>query len=336
MERISIVGVGPIGVSIGMSLMGRKLNNTEVVISSGDRQVLSAVNKMNAADRTMSGLSSAVQGAQLIVLDAPVGELRELLESIGPIVESGAVVTDTSSVKGPVIRWADDNLARDANFVGGHPLLNSAPEMIEDANPAFFRGAKYTVTPSGRADEQSIRTVVGMVEALGSRPVFMDAAEHDSYAAAMHHLPVVMSNAFVTATAGSEGWREMHQLAESQFDIFGKHASNNPLDNEAVCLADPDALVHWVDQLILELYDYRNEIVERDEFLIERLTKAWELRAKWEANAVVPQEGTRIPSAGESMMSAMLGDKLASRLRNLNRQEEENSSRGLGRRSRNR
>ena len=301
-------------MSIGQSLMRRNLSNTEVVITSGDRGVLSTISKMNAAHKTITGLGSALDGAQLIILDTPIGDLRDMMESIGPSVEPDAVVTDTSNIKGPVMRWADEFLPKDATFIGGHPLLKAPPESLEESDPSVFTGAKYSVTPSDGADNQSIRTIVGLVEALGARPVFLDPLEHDSYAAAMHHLPVVMSSAFVTATAGSTGWREMHQLAESQFNSFGKHAANHPLDNEAMCMANPDALVHWVDQLILELYNYRNEISGDGNALLERFGKAWELRAKWEADAVVPDTSTKLPSAGESMMSAMLGSKLANRL----------------------
>ncbi len=303
--------------------MKRGLSNTEVVISSGDRAVVTAVSKMDAANRVISGLRSAVEGAQLIVLDTPIGELRELLEAAGPFVESGAVVTDTLSVKSPVIRWAEECLPEDVSFVGGHPLLKKAPVSIEEADPAIFHGARYSVTPSETADETAVRTIVGLVEALGAKPIFLGQDEHDSYAAAMHHLPVVLSSAFVGATAGSDGWREMHRLAEAEFAAFGRHASNDPLDNEALCLAHPETLVHWIDQLILELYDYRNAIKDGGDDLVDKFVNVWELRAKWEADAVVPDDSVRLPTAGESIASAMLGDRLASRLGAMRNKEKE-------------
>ena len=327
MEKIAIVGVSPVGASIGLALMDRRLSNTEIVITSGDRSIVSQVSKLAAANKTTTSMRDAVEDAHLVILDAPVSELREVMDTIGPYVESGAVVTDTSNVKGPVLKWSEELLPRDTNFIGGYPLIKSPPESIEVANAGIFRGARYTITPKDDSDQQSIRTVVGLVEAIGASPVFLDPAEHDSYAAAMHHLPMIMSSAFVTATAGSEGWREMHMLAEAQFNTFGRHASNDPLDNEAVCLANPDSIVHWVDQLILELYNYRNEIKEVDndggDALLDRFVKAWELRAKWEADAVVPREGAHLPSAGESMMSAMIGEKLAQRLRGAGKDDEE-------------
>ena len=326
MERITIIGVSPVGASIGLALMARNLRNTEVVITSRERSVMSAVSKMNAAHATVSGLRSAVDGAQLIVLDVPVSETREILEAIGPTLEPDAVVTDTTNIKEPVMKWASEYLRPDASFVGGHPLLKNIPDSVEEADASIFKDAKYTITPTDDVDDQAIRTVVGLVDAIGAQPLFLDPSEHDSYAAAMYHLPMIMSSAFVTTTAGSEGWREMHRLADTQFDSFGRHATNDPLDNEAVCISNPEAIVHWVDQLILELYNYRNEIKEGDEALVDRFARAFEYKAKWEANAVIPNNSPVLPTAGESMMTAMFGSKLSERLRSLRAKEDESDN----------
>ena len=320
MERITIIGVGPIGASIGRGLMARGLRETEVVISSRNRRVLKDVAKIGAADKTIANLRSAVSGARLVILDVSIAEMRELLEGIAPILEDGAVVTDTSVSKIPVLRWADQYITNGASFVGGHPLPRRVPDTLEGADHTIFDGANYTVTPSKSADEAAIRTVVGLVESLGARPLFLDANEHDSYAAAMHYLPVVMSSAFVSATAGSDGWRDMHKLAEAGFGDYSQLAANDPMDNEAVCLANPDSLVHWVDQLIIELYAYRNQIKEAGEEagegLLERFVEAWELRARWEAGAVERDDNlVPLPTASESMATAFFGSRLSSRFR---------------------
>ena len=314
MERITIIGVGPIGASIGLGLMRRKLNNTEIVISSGDRKVMDTVSKIGAADSTDGNLRSAVSGAQLVVIDTQIGELHELLEAIGPILDSGAVVTDTSATKTPVLRWAKQYLRTGASYVGGRPLTKRIPHSVESADPTIFAGANYTVTPAKDADESSINTVIGLIEALGAHPLFLDPSEHDSYAAAMHYLPIVMASAFVTTTAGSDGWREMHQLADEGFDRYSHLAANDPMDNEAYCLANPEALVHWLDQIILELYSYRNDIAEGKSELLEKFVDAWEMRARWEADAVVTKGGAILPSARDSMATAFFGQKLADRL----------------------
>jgi prephenate dehydrogenase len=158
--------------------------------------------------------------------------------------------------------------------------------------------------------------VVGLVEALGAKPLFLDPSEHDSYAAAMHYLPIVMSSAFVTTTAGSDGWREMHKLAEAGFSDYSQLAANDPMESETVCLSNPDALVHWLDKLIIELYAYRNHIKSDGQELLERFVEAWELRWRWEAGAVEGDDNApRLPSASDNVAQAFFGEALSSRLR---------------------
>ena len=326
MERIAIIGMGPLGASIGLGLKKAQLANTEIVGSSGDRDALSRAMKMGAVDQTTMSLGAAIDGAQLLILDMPVADMEELLEAIGPILEEGCVVTDTSATKIPVMQWADQHLPRGISFVGGHPLPKKLPQTLDEAEASIFEGVDYCVIPSKSADQRSVRTVVGLVERLGAKPLFLDLHEHDSYAAAMTYLPIVLSSAYVTATTGSEAWRDMHRLAASEFSEFSRFASVDPADNEAACLANPDALVHWLDQMIAELYSYRNQIKERSDMLLEPFIKAWEARARWEAGVVAEDNEPRTPSATESMASALVGTRLVERYREMTNKEKTRKS----------
>ena len=323
MERITIVGMGPIGASIGLALKRAQLRNTEVVGSSGDRQTLMAVSKMGAVDETTGNLRSAVDGARLLILDTPLTDTRDLLEALGPVLEDGCVVTDTSSTKIRVIEWAEQFLPRGIAFVGGNPLVKSSLNSLEDADPDIFRGIDYCIIPAKSANQQAVRTTVDMVEALGAKPLFLDAHEHDSYSTAMAYLPMVVSAAFVTATAGSNGWREMHRLAASEFRELSHLASNDPQDNEVASRANPEALVHWLDRMITELYAYRNQIKDGSEELLDSFIKAWEARARWEANVVVEdEEGDRLPSSGEVIAMGLVGGRMVDRYRQMKGDQE--------------
>ena len=156
-----------------------------------------------------------------------------------------------------------------------------------------------------------------MVELLGAEPLFLDPHEHDSYATAMTYLPIVMSSALVTTTSKSESWREMHKLASSEFSDFSKFAGNDPQDNETACLSNPEALVTWLDKLILELYSYRNLINDRSEELLEQFILAWEARARLQADAVVETDETTLPNAREALAAAYMGTWLLDKNRNL-------------------
>ena len=313
MQRITIIGIGPIGASIGLALKRAGLSDTEIVGTSGDRDLLSAVSKLGAVDKTISNLRSAVDDAQIVILDTPLGETRELLEAIGPMLGHGSVITDTGIAKERVIEWAEESLPRGVSFVGGHPLPKKQPRSLEEADASLFEDITYCIIPAKSADQEAVKAVVGMVETLGAKPLFLDISEHDSYAAAMSYLPIVLSAAYVTTTSNSESWREMHRLAGPEFGDLSRLVANDPQDNETACLSNPDALVHWLDQMITELYSYRNQIKERSDDLLDNLIRGWEAQARWEVGTVVEEEGQRLPSAGEMMATSAMGGRLFDR-----------------------
>ena len=334
MGRITIVGMGPIGVSIGLALKKVGVSDTEIVGTANDRRALSTAAQMQAVDNTDGNLKSAVRGAGLVILDASLKETEELLEALGPLLSDGCVVTDTGASKGRIMESAEQHLPNGVQFVGGHPLIKKRLQSLDDANAGLFEGADYCILPAKSADQSAVKTVVGLAETIGAIPFFMDLEEHDSFAAAMQHLPIVLSTAFVTATAGSEGWREMHRLAASNFSDFSQLAADEPEDNEAACLAKPDALVHWVDRMITELYSYRNQIKERSYDLIDNFTKAEEARGRWEQGKVVTSEGQVLPSTGDLMGAAFVGQGLMNRYKKLSQSSEkkENDDRRSSRR----
>lgn len=309
--------MGPLGASIGLALKKARLSNLEIVGTSGNRKALSAATKIGAVDSTTGNLRSAVESADLVILDSHLAETEDLLEAIGAIVPDGCVITDTTTTKVQVLEWADQHLPDHVSFVGGRPLPKELPTKVEDADPSIFEGTEYCIIPAKSAESGAIGTIVSLVERLRAKPLFLDAHEHDSYAAAMTYLPIVMSSAYVTATAGSEGWREMHRLAAAEFGDFSSLASNDPQDNRDASMANPEAMVHWLDQLIAVLYGYRNQIKDDGEGLIDSFIAAWEARARWESGVVGEEKESRVrmPSAGDTMATFMVGGRLADRYR---------------------
>ena len=317
MERIAILGMGPIGASIGLGLKRAGLEDTEVVGVDGSRDALSRARKLGALDAATGDLKAALKGSQLVVISAPVSEMRSLLEAVGPNLERGCVVSDTGTSKVQVMDWAETYLPRENSFVGGCPVPKQPLTTLEEADAALFDGSYYCVTPAETADAQAVKSVVGMVEALGASPLFIDAHEHDSFAAALVHLPVVLSAALVGSITASESWSEMSRLAGPEFQEATHLAANDPLDSAVASRASAGALVHWIDRLIEELGSYRDQVQQDDERLLEKLVNAWERRARWEAGGGDEEPGLDRPSTGDSLGEAVFGARLVKRYRQI-------------------
>ena len=312
MDRITIIGMGPIGVSIGLGLKRTKMPNTEVVGADGDKKALAVAYKMGAIDERSGNLRKALDGAQLVVIDSLTPNLKELIQSIGPVLADGCVLTDTGKDKVQVMKWAANYLNPKASFVGGRPLPRQALETIEDARETVFEGTNYCVIPTWDTHPEAVETVVGMVEALGAVPFFVDPEEHDSFTAAAAHLPQLLSAALVNVLADDPAWKETARMAGSEFLQMSTLAGNDPDALAESSKRNQASTTRWVDAMITELSALKTTLCGDSDQFRDALVRASEHRTRWMTGA--EDENVVQPiTSGESMASMIFGSRLVER-----------------------
>lgn len=327
MERITIIGLGLIGTSLGMALKQAKIRDTEILGHDKDHSVAGKAARRGATDKTEWNLLAAVKGAKMVILAVPVMAMKDILPQIGPHLLPNCVVTDTGSTKTQVIRWAEEYLPKGISFVGGHPMAGKEESGPEAADPGLFTGATYCIIPAKGATSEAVQAVAGLVNLVGAKPFFLDAVEHDSFVAAVSHLPMVLSAALVTTTTTSLNWREMSRLTASGFRDTTRLASGDPEMHRDICLTNRESLVYWINDFIKTLIAYRKLIEEGSPELEKAFIKAWEGRQRWLKGVTEPSSEAvalqDMPSAGERMAGMFLGDRLAQRTRDLLKPEGE-------------
>ncbi len=252
-SRITIIGTGLIGTSIGLALAARPNRQYEIVGADRDRANSRAAKKLGALDREVGSLEEAVEGSGLVVIATPVMAARHILRETSQFLAAGTVVTDVCSTKADIMRWAGEHLPETVNFVGGHPMAGREKSGPEAATADLFRGATWAITPSPRADERAVGVVLGLVETLGANPLYIDPAEHDQYAAAVSHLPLVMSVALFRMVRDSQGWEDASLLAGPGFKDLTRLASGDPTMSRDIMMTNRDAVLHWINRLQTEL-----------------------------------------------------------------------------------
>lgn len=241
-QGLAIVGPGLIGTSIGLAAKRRWPDL-----------------RINTVDKSDS--LSAIGGALVVVLSAPVDAILDAIPQLPRVIQPGALVIDTGSTKREIMAAAAH--ARLQQFVGGHPMAGGT--TIADARADLFDGRAWFLTNPDAPE--AVRRATRFVEALGARPVVLPdhGEEHDRLMAAVSHLPQVtatMLMAIVARAAGQDnlqwagsGLRDTTRLAASQADVWqGVLASNceelrpllkylaSELASFADRLQDPDAV----------------------------------------------------------------------------------------------
>lgn len=236
-DRISILGTGLIGGSLGLAWKER---HSDCTIVGHDRpEVLETAEARGAIDEKAADPVTAVRDADLVVLATPLSTMLKLMDTVGPHVDEDTVITDVGSVKTPVLDQAADVLPDDVHFLGGHPMAGAEHAGIDHADPLLFENAVYVLCLPGDSNvdvlDGPLAPVVDLVEATGARSLLLDPGRHDRLVAAVSHLPQLLAVSLVNtvATADDEdeatnlalelaggGFRDMTRIAASPFEVW--------------------------------------------------------------------------------------------------------------------
>ncbi len=279
MERITIVGLGLIGGSMGLAL--KRAKGMEIIGYARKPQVASRARQLGAVDETAGSLTAAVEKANIVIIATPALAIREVLGQIARHLPRNCVVTDTASTKEAVMEWASDCLPQTVSFIGGHPMAGKETSGIDEADANLFMGCTYCLTPPPGASPEAVQSMVDLVELIGANPFFIDAAEHDSFVAGISHLPILISAALVSATTKSDKWPQMSRLAATGFRDLSRLASGDPIMSRDICLTNRAAILRWLDDYIGELERYRRLLAEGSEELEEVFVRARDARQRW-------------------------------------------------------
>ncbi len=315
-KRLTIIGTGLIGGSLGLALKRAGLDSVEIVGHDRERGAANRAQGMGALDRAEHNLRRAVAGASVVVIATPVLAVREVLAEIAGYLEEGALVTDTASTKAEVLKWAEGLLPEHVSFVGGHPMAGKETPGIEQAEAELFQGKAYCICPTVSASEGAIRSVIGLARLVGAEPLFLDAEEHDQYAAAVSHLPLVLATALFSLLRSSPSWSDMAPMASSGFRDMTRLASGDPKMSIGICLTNREAVVHWLGRLAGELRRLQDLLQDaRDEPLLETFAKAQMERDSFLGQPVRRAEPAEEAGVRRELLDMLVGGWAAERVR---------------------
>ncbi|MBU0760021.1 MAG: prephenate dehydrogenase/arogenate dehydrogenase family protein, partial [Candidatus Omnitrophica bacterium] len=88
-NRVTIIGLGLIGGSLGLAIKKQRLAKEVIGVSRRRSTVVRALS-MGVADRVTLDAAKAVQGADLVILCTPVLKIIDIARDISGSLEKGA------------------------------------------------------------------------------------------------------------------------------------------------------------------------------------------------------------------------------------------------------
>lgn len=263
-DKLVVCGVGLIGGSFALALRRAGLVNR--IVGVGRRpDPLDAARQLGVIDEVSTDWAEALDGAELVLLAMPVGQMDAVAAAIAPHLGPDTIVTDAGSTKRDVIEAVYRHFgAQLANVVPAHPIAGAEKSGPTAARADLYQRRKVVITPLPENDPASVARVREVWAACGAVLHEMSPQEHDRVFAAVSHLPHLLAFGLVHDLAGRANAEQLFSYAASGFRDFTRVAGSHPEMWRDICVANRHSLLAELDAYLSELAYLRALLVEGD------------------------------------------------------------------------
>jgi prephenate dehydrogenase len=281
-KKISIVGVGLLGGSIGLAARQRRLAG-EVAGFVRRAASLKDCERAGAVDYATTDLLAAVSNADLVILCTPLAQMRALAQQILPALKRGAILTDVGSVKAGVVRELESLVKKSgAHFIGSHPLAGGEKMGVRAARADLFAGTVNILTPTKNSNAAAVRQLERFWQSLGARTRRLDAAQHDLLVSRSSHLPHIVAAALAGLVLNPANHKMQVGLCATGFRDTTRIASGSPEMWRDIALANRKNLSRSLDAFVAELEKFQSALKGGDAAAVEKfLATAKRRRDNW-------------------------------------------------------
>ncbi|HJS85322.1 MAG TPA: prephenate/arogenate dehydrogenase family protein [Acetobacteraceae bacterium] len=251
-RRLALLGIGLIGSSVARVAKERGGLAGEIVANARTRRTLDRVMELGIADRVEIDPARAVEGADCVMLCAPVGAFRGVAEAIGPHLAPGAILTDVGSTKQSVIRDVAPFVPPHVQFVPAHPVAGTEYSGPESGFASLFDNRWALLTPLPETDPEAVEKIAELWRRCGSMVEVMEPGHHDRVLAIVSHLPHLIAFT-ICGTAddlADETRQEVLRFAASGFRDFTRIAASDPTMWRDIFLNNREALLEMLARFV--------------------------------------------------------------------------------------
>ena len=257
-SKVVICGVGLIGGSFALAQKKSALATRRIVGMGRTRAPLEQALRLGVIDEIASDWAAALDGADLVLLGMPVGQMPAVMRALAPHLGPNTLVTDGGSTKADVVAAARAAFGdKIGQFVPGHPIAGAEKSGVGAATADLFADRRVVLTPLPENAAEAVATVRAAWEACGAKVSQLAPDEHDRVFAAVSHLPHLLAFALVHDFAGRDNADQLFGFAAGGFRDFTRIASSHPEMWRDICLANRTALLAELDAYMAELLKTR-------------------------------------------------------------------------------
>ncbi|MER6508879.1 prephenate dehydrogenase/arogenate dehydrogenase family protein [Nonomuraea sp. NPDC001636] len=192
-RRVVVIGCGLIGTSVACAL---RRAGVRVELADHDPWALAQAARMGAGTALRAGAGPA----DVVVIATPPSSVAAVLREAQDR-GLGRVYTDVASAKTRILAEVERGGCDLSCYVPGHPMAGREVSGPGAARAGLFEGRTWALCPHPALSPRALRTVTALATACGAEVRLLAPDAHDRAAAAVSHLPLVLSAALAARFA---------------------------------------------------------------------------------------------------------------------------------------
>lgn len=289
--QITIVGLDRVGLSLGMALRNSK---TPEIVTGFDLDIpaMKTAEKVGALDNKASNLRSAVEKADMVLLNLTGGEVLEYAGQIMDYLKDEATIINMAPLHASMCEWAVNNLKNGCNLVNATPIIGGAWLESNEPSDQLFQQSMLMITSPKGTSPDAIQSVVDLTGEIGASPLFSDPVEADGLLAMTELFPKVVASLIIRTAITQPSWQDAAKSAGTAFwhsslpagqFIAGKFGAIEIMQHK-------DNLLRYLDLLQDEIAGLREALRTENQSAIENaLQRSMDARTDWVSKRISGQ-----------------------------------------------
>lgn len=258
-SQILIVGLGMMG---GSYAMGLKRLGYHVSAIDTRKEAIDYALKNGIIDKGHTNTEvSILKGADAVIFGLYPTILMDWMKGWKDCFKPGALLSDVTGVKGPIVYDIQDMLPDTVEFIAAHPMAGKEVYGVENADPAMFREANYIVVPTEKNTQRAIRWCEDLGRILGFQTITrLSPEDHDRMIGFVSQLTHCIAVSLMTC---GDNTHLVDYTGDSFRDLTRIARINDEMWSELFMLNRP-ALLDEMDKFLEEFTFFRDLLASGD------------------------------------------------------------------------
>ncbi len=274
--KFLIVGLGLIGGSYAQALSDLGYEVGAVTRSRGSIDY--ALEKGIIKSGTTEVTKDYVSQFDIVVFSLYPKVFVDWIDKYQPYLKKGALITDVTGVKVPVVYKIQQMLRPDLEFVPAHPMAGKEVYGVENADKTIFRNANYIVTPTDKNTKEGIEVIKSLGKILGFKTIAeLSPEKHDEMIGFLSQLTHCIAVSLMTC-------KESEHLVDYTGDSFRDLTRIAKINEDMWCelfLLNKEELLSQMDLFIDKFKELKSSIENSDTEKIKSIMRTSTQRRRY-------------------------------------------------------